>query len=317
MSKEDNKVKDTTVNSAIDVSTNPKELVNGDPIVYQTTSGRKTGKIENVFPDNGVTKAELLFKDNSKLVVKTNDPNLQTLFMKNSNTNNKIYTLFSYEEMKELLNGNHFKNKTYEDLGKGSFNNLRLGGKSKVLEDVQITSNKKEVPETFNVAGRFQIYDNKGSLKVNLDTRARELNLDNKIFGLEFTPEQKEQLKKTGELGLVDGFVNTNTGEISKQWVSVDSQLNKVVTRPEKSVYIDKMFGRQLTADEKNRLQKGEGLLLEFKKNQGGTFKQYVQVSAASTSYNGLRTFSEQKAKELNLGSDDKKKITKEKTVSR
>jgi len=61
----------------------------------------KTGKIENVFPDNGVSKAELLFKDNSKLVVKTNDPNLQTLFMKNSTTNNKIYTLFSYEEMKE------------------------------------------------------------------------------------------------------------------------------------------------------------------------------------------------------------------------
>jgi len=41
MSTEDKKAKDTTVNSAIDVSTNPKELVKGDPIVYQTTSGRK------------------------------------------------------------------------------------------------------------------------------------------------------------------------------------------------------------------------------------------------------------------------------------
>lgn len=297
--------KDLEVKDGIsDLTTNPKDYVFNDPIVYQFKGERNVGKISNVYTENDVTKLDIAFKNGETLKVKANDPNVQALFFKNAQER-KTYTRFSYQEVVGLIKDNKFANLNYEALGKTNVNNMILGGKTSVIENVQLE--KKEPKEVFNVAVRFQVYEKNNQLSVNTDIRQRELNLDNKVLGRELSPVEKKQLGDTNELGLIDNFVNTKSGEISKKWVSVDLGLNKVVTRPENSVYLDKIFGAVPTKAEKAKLEKGEAVLMNFTKKDKTKYKMLVQISAASTSLNGIKTYSEAKAKELGLLNDDTK----------
>jgi len=299
------KVEDQQINSSgvQDLASNTHGLEVGDPIVYQLNGKRIVGSVNDLYLDNGVTKVEILLRDKSKHNVKANDALLNPLFMRNKETQIKTFTRFSYNEVINLVNSNKFNNLEYDQIGKTNFNNLMLGGSTQVIDNIQLTKkgNEKSNPETYNVSGRYKVYESNGELKVNLETKARELNLNNPVLGLSLNEDQKKQLMDTGELGLVDNFVNTKTGEVTKKWVSLDIQLNKIVTRPEKSIFIDKMYGRDLSQNEKETLQRGEGLLLEFNKNNGEKFKQFIKVSAASTKLNGLKAYSEETAKKLNL----------------
>lgn len=107
--------------------------------------------------------------------------------------------------------------------------------------------------------------------------------------------EQKEQLKKTGELGLVNLTSNVTNKE-SKLWVSIDKELNTIVTKKSEAIAINKIFGTSTTEEQKNKLKSGEGVLLDIK---GKNY--FIIASAASKNSDGLRIFHETKARELNL----------------
>ena len=137
------------------------------------------------------------------------------------------------------------------------------------------------------------------------DVKFKELNLERPIYGLKLDENQKNKLEKTGELGLVSGF-KTTEGKDYNLWVSLDTKLNKVVTKRENDIYIDKIFGATPTEEQKNKIKSGEGALIEIKDK-----KYFIQASAATTKVDGLKSYTEEKAKEFKLISEDTKEEKK------
>lgn len=306
--------KQEAIKDAIDQNSNPSEYVKGDPVVYYQDSYRFVGKIENLYQENNVAKLEIKLRDDSTIKVKANDPYLQPLFFKNNQNGSKTYLRFSYQEVSNLLKQQGLFNIDYNALGKKNFNQLMLGGKTSVIKDVQLEKKNGQGPkEVFTVDGRFKLITRNNNVRVHFDTKIRELKIPEKMYLRKFSPEELEKLKSTKELGLVEGFTNKETGEVFKAWVSIDNELNKVVTMPEKAVYIDKYYGQALSKEQKETLKRGEGVVLEFDKKSkpGEKYKQYISVSAASTSRDGIKSMSEKKAKELNLVKEESQKKNK------
>lgn len=311
----------TDVKDPMDLSSNPLELVVGDPVVYQFSKGRKTGLVGRVFQENQVSKVEIHFFDKTKHVVKANDvDNLHALFFKTAR-GVKVQMRFSYKEITSLFKENRFFGKSYNDIGKSSVNNLMLGGKTAVIDNVQLVSQKGDTPEIHTVSGRFNLSVRNGSIYVNLDIAQKNLDLTS-YMGKEFTKAQQKQLEQNGELGLVKDFVVKNgdrAGELFNLWIGVDKQLNKIVSRPERSVRIEQYRGKRLTQEEKTALQSGKGVLLTLPKKDGGSYQSYVMVSAASTAADGMRSFSYEQAKKFGLlpKAVTEKKKTRSKGLSR
>ena len=177
-----------------------------------------------------------------------------------------------------------------------------LGNKTDV-----IAFEKKIEDKMAPVEGRLELkrMPNSGMAYLDSNVKFKELDLDRPIYGLKLNEEQKNQLKKTGELGLVQGF-KTKEGKDFNLWVSLDSKLNKVVTARENDIYIDKIFGVVPTDEQKNKIKSGEGALLEIKDK-----KYFIQASAATTKADGIKSFTEEKAKEFKLIPEDKKEEKK------
>ena len=64
----------------------------------------------------------------------------------------------------------------------------------------------------------------------------KEPKLDQEFMGHTFTPEDKENLKKTGNMGRVVELVDKETGEIIPSYISIDRQTNEVTFLPVKDV---------------------------------------------------------------------------------
>lgn len=64
----------------------------------------------------------------------------------------------------------------------------------------------------------------------------KEPKLDQEFMGHTFTPEDKENLKKTGNMGRVAELVDKETGEIIPSYISIDRQTNEVTFLPVKDV---------------------------------------------------------------------------------
>ena len=64
----------------------------------------------------------------------------------------------------------------------------------------------------------------------------KEPKLDGEFMGHTFTPEDKENLKKTGNMGRVAELVDKETGEIIPSYISIDRQTNEVTFLPVKDV---------------------------------------------------------------------------------
>lgn len=137
------------------------------------------------------------------------------------------------------------------------------------------------------------------------------MNLDLAVYGLKLDETQKKQLQEKGELGLVSGF---KAGEKDfSLWVGLDKQLNKVVTRREKDIYIDKIFGVQLDSKQVEALKKGEGAVITTKNNK----ELFIRVMAGGTTADGLGVYKKEKAVELNLLKADNKTENQEKKNSK
>lgn len=64
----------------------------------------------------------------------------------------------------------------------------------------------------------------------------KEPKLDQEFMGHTFTPEDKDNLKKTGNMGRVAELVDKETGEIIPSYISIDRQTNEVTFLPVKDV---------------------------------------------------------------------------------
>lgn len=310
------------------VKTNPQGLETDDPVVYRDSNKSITGKIAEVHEENGVLKFDIAPYSTSAntIRVKANDPKLDPLFFQ-AKDKKKVYTRFSYNELRELLRfNNQRKNKifglTWEDLERAgkAFNSLMLGNRTEVIENLQMSKPRENdgqtIDEKFNVSARLELRrTNSGQAYVHAEFKQLELNLDTPFYGRDFTSEEKKTLKETGELGLVSGFVNQKTGEVYNLWVSVDNRLNKVVSRRENDIRIEKVYGTETTKAQRENLSKGIGQVIEIKKTDGTKKALFIQPSAASTKNDGLRTFGMEKAKELGLLDEKKKEKSKSRRV--
>lgn len=265
-----------------------KPLEVGDRINLLTKSGDlyAKGEVKNI------NNVEIELNTSKGIVISPFDARIEPLFI-NDSQNKKINieygvneTITLVDQKKLGLHENYFGNRMND------FTDLLKGNKTTILPFEK--GNEKE-------EGKLQIIKNfEGKPFVSLDLKNPKLNVDAPYiqYGIDhfkLNQEQKEQLKKTGELGLVNLTSNVTNKE-SNLWVSVDKELNKVVTQKSEAIKINKIFGTPTTDEQKNKLKSGEGILLDIK----GT-NYFIIASAASKNIDGLRTFTESKAREFKL----------------
>ena len=265
-----------------------KPLEIGDKINLLTKSGDlyTKGEVKNI--NNG----EIELNTTKGIVRAPFDSRIEPLFLSDSQ-NKKIHIEYGVNETITLLDQrklgmheNYFANRMDD------FTNLLKGNKTSILPFEK--GNEKE-------EGKLQIIKNvEGKPVVSLELKKPKLNIDAAYIqygtdDFKLNLEQKEQLKKTGELGLVNLTSNVTNKE-SKLWVSIDKELNTIVTKKSEAIAINKIFGTSTTEEQKNKLKSGEGVLLDIK---GKNY--FIIASAASKNSDGLRIFHETKARELNL----------------
>ena len=89
----------------------------------------------------------------------------------------------------------------------------------------------------------------------------KEPKLDQEFMGHTFTPEDKENLKKTGNMGRVVELVDKETGEIIPSYISIDRQTNEVTFLPVKDVPIMTGIGQtKFTEHEIGELRAGRAI---------------------------------------------------------
>lgn len=297
---------------------NPHQFQEGDWALINNNGNKSIGKVEKLYEENNVDKIQFKDKQGTERIIAANNANLQPMFLI-SKEGKKVYTPFTHKEIIDLVNEKKLFGLQYNDLKQNgnAHNNLRLGHKTKVFDHLQLTSKKeiegKPVMEQYEVPGRLQLYrDKNNNIKIDLEIGQRkEIDFDQSVYGRKFNEKEKKQLSETGELGLVNGFVNKSTGEIYKLWVSVDKPLNKIVTKPENAIYIDKFYGQELNQKQKKSLMAGKGAEVDFKKSNGQEKKYYIEASAASLRKEGIKNISDKRAAKIGLIPEQEKKEEK------
>ncbi len=120
-----------------------------------------------------------------------------------------------------------------------------------------------------------------GSIGIVPHTIRKEPKLDEKFMEHEFTPEDKENLKKTGNMGRVVDLVDKETGEIIPSYISIDRQTNEIETIPVKNVPATTRIGQtEFTEHEINELIAGRAVPdKEIVLSETRKFKATLQVN--------------------------------------
>ncbi len=116
--------------------------------------------------------------------------------------------------------------------------------------------------ERFEIEARLSFKEMPdGSIGIVPHTIRKEPRLDEKFMEHEFTPEDKENLKKTGNMGRVVELVDKETGEIIPSYVSIDRQTNEIEAIPVKDVPVITRIGQtEFTEHEIAELVAGRAL---------------------------------------------------------
>lgn len=255
----------------------------GDPVAVRQDNKTYVGKFSSAVNDTIDIDVK---KNGEEVKIKALTSEVEPLFYVNKE-DQKVYLRFSYNEVGRALKNTDGLTAKLEG---NQFMGLMAGERSKVMPYETRIEN-----EMRKVEGRLELRrDQNGNAYVSGDVKHKELNLDLPIYGVKLDENQKKTLSENGELGLVQGF-KAGDKEFAL-WVGLDKQLNKVVTKPEKSVYIDKVFGVTLDDNQKKDLKSGQGTLITTKNNK----ELYIRVMAGGTSSDGLGVY--QKTKALELG---------------
>lgn len=101
-----------------------------------------------------------------------------------------------------------------------------------------------------------------GSIGIVPHTIRKEPKLDEEFMGYSFSVEDKENLKKSGNMGRVAELVDKETGEITPAYISIDRQTNEITAIPVKDVPVPTGIGQtKFTEHEMNELRAGRALL--------------------------------------------------------
>lgn len=126
--------------------------------------------------------------------------------------------------------------------------------------------------------------DENGNVKVVPSFVCEKPDLSQEFNGVKFTEQDKENLKKTGNLGRIADVVDKQTGEVIPSFISIDRLTNEIVSVPAKHIYVKDTIGQtKLTMAEINTLKSGQPVKDKQITDKSG--KQYtvtLQVNADS-----------------------------------
>lgn len=88
-----------------------------------------------------------------------------------------------------------------------------------------------------------------GTIGLVPHTLCKEPKLDAEFYGHTFTPQDKENLKKTGNMGRVVDLLDKSTGELIPSYVSIDRLTNQIEAVAVKDVRIPNKIGKTMLTD--------------------------------------------------------------------
>lgn len=120
-----------------------------------------------------------------------------------------------------------------------------------------------------------------GTIGLVPHTLCKEPKLDAEFHGHTFTPEDKENLKKTGNMGRVVDLLDKSTGELIPSYISIDRLTNQIEAVAVKDVRIPNKIGKTtLTDHEISELRAGRPIPnKEIELASGKKFTTTLQVN--------------------------------------
>lgn len=139
----------------------------------------------------------------------------------------------------------------------GDLEKMLNGGKSSLMNVAPIIGG-----ERFEIEARLSFKEmSDGTMGLVPHTIRKEPKLDEEFMGVIFTPEDKENLKNSGNLGRVAEVVDKETGEIIPSYISIDRLTNEIEAIPVKDVPITSRIGRtEFTEHEMSELRAGRAI---------------------------------------------------------
>lgn len=124
--------------------------------------------------------------------------------------------------------------------------------------------------------------NDKGEVVVAMHGIRKEPNLNYSFFGHEFTPEDKENLLKTGNMGRIVDLYNQKSAQYHPSIISVDRLTNELVALRAEWIKIpDEIKGVKLDEQQKQTLMEGKPLYIEgMTSKKGEPFDATVQFHA-------------------------------------
>ena len=136
--------------------------------------------------------------------------------------------------------------------------------------------------ERFELEARLSFKElSDGSIGLVPHAIRKEPKLDQEFMGHAFTPEDKENLKKSGNMGRVAELVDKETGEIIPSYISIDRQTNEITAVPVKDVPLTTKIGQtEFTKAEIEELRAGRAIPdKEIVLSETRKFKATLQVN--------------------------------------
>lgn len=110
----------------------------------------------------------------------------------------------------------------------------------------------------------------------------KEPNLNFAFFGHEFSKEDKDNLRNSGNMGRIVDLYNQKSGENVPSVISIDRKTNDIISYPAQWIKVpDEIKGIKLDENQKQTLQEGKSLYLEgMISKKGEPFNANVQFNA-------------------------------------
>lgn len=139
----------------------------------------------------------------------------------------------------------------------GDLEKMLNGGKSALMNVAPIIGG-----ERFEIEARLSFKEmSDGTMGLVPHTIRKEPKLDEEFMGVIFTPEDKENLKNSGNLGRIAEVVDKETGEIIPSYISIDRLTNEIEAIPVKDVPITSRIGRtEFSEHEMSELRAGRAI---------------------------------------------------------
>ena len=128
--------------------------------------------------------------------------------------------------------------------------------------------------------------DNEGNVVLAIHGIRKQPELDRPFFGHQFTDEDKNNLRESGNMGRIVDIKNYRTGELVPSFISIDRQTNELISMKASSLKVpDEIKSLKLDDKQKTILMEGKAVFLEnmiSAKNK--PFSTLVQVNAEKRS---------------------------------